>query len=94
MLRAPRIGQDFKLYIAAQDHVIGAVLTQEDKGIEFTVAYLSRRLLDAEVRYAIIEKLCLSFYYACTKLWRYLLMSSCTVVCQHDVIKCSLQKHI
>jgi hypothetical protein len=32
MLKAPRIRKGFKLYVAAQDHVIGAVLTQEDEG--------------------------------------------------------------
>jgi hypothetical protein len=94
VLREPRNDVDFRLYIAAEDHVIGVVLTQEDEGKEFSVAYISRRLLDAETRYAFIEKLCLSLYYACGKLQRYLLTSSCTVVCQHDVIKCMLQKHI
>jgi hypothetical protein len=33
--------------VAAQEHVIGAVLEQEDGGKEFMVAYLSRRLVDA-----------------------------------------------
>jgi hypothetical protein len=41
VLRAPKIGKDFNLYIVAQEHVIGAVLTQQDEGKEFVVAYLS-----------------------------------------------------
>jgi hypothetical protein len=41
VLRAPKIGMDFNLYIVAQEHVIGVVLTQEDEGKEFVVAYLS-----------------------------------------------------
>jgi hypothetical protein len=82
------------LYIAAQEQTIGAVLTQEDKGKEFTVAYLSRRLVDAETRYKFIEKLCLSLYFACNKLRRYLLSSVCTIVCQHDVVKFILQKPV
>jgi hypothetical protein len=32
----------FKLYVAAQEHVIGVVLTQESEGKEFIVAYVSR----------------------------------------------------
>jgi hypothetical protein len=60
VLRAPRANHGFRLYVAAQEHVIGAVLTQEDNGKEFSVAYLSRRLVGAESRYAFVEKLCLS----------------------------------
>jgi hypothetical protein len=67
MLKPPRIGKGFKLYVAAEDHVIGAMLTQEDKGKEFRVAYLSRRLVDTETMYSIIEELCLALYYACMK---------------------------
>jgi hypothetical protein len=94
VLCAPQIGKDFKLYIAAQGHVIGYVLAQEDGGKEFVVAYLSMRLIDVETRYTVIEKLCLSLYYACTKLRHYLLTSSCTIICQHDVMKYVLQRPI
>ena len=54
--------------MAAEDKIIGAVLTQETEGNEYIIIYLSRRLVDAETRYTFIEKLCLSLYYACTKL--------------------------
>jgi hypothetical protein len=94
VLRVPKANQGFRLYVAVQEHVIGSVLTQEEDGKEFSAAYLSRRLMGAESRYAFIEKMCLSLYYACTKLRWYLLMSPCTVVCQHDVLKCMLQRHI
>ena len=80
--------------MAAEDKVIGAVLTQETEGKEYIVTYLSRRLIDAETMYTFIEKLCLSLYYACTKLRHYLLSSACIVVCQTDVIKHMLQKPI
>lgn len=71
MLKAPRSGLPFKLYVAAQEKVIGAVLVQEHEGKEHVVAYLSRRLVDAEVRYSFIKKLCLSLYFACTKCRHY-----------------------
>jgi hypothetical protein len=67
VLRAPKVGETFQLYIVAQPHVIGAVLTQEEKRKEFMVAYLSQCLVDAETQYTPIEKLCLALYYACTK---------------------------
>jgi hypothetical protein len=64
--RAPRRGVPFKLYIVAEEKIIRVVLTQEDKGKEYVIAYLGRRLLDPKTRYAYIEKLCLSLYYACS----------------------------
>jgi hypothetical protein len=93
VLKAPRIGKEFKLYVAAQDHMIGAMLTQGDEGKEFPVAYL-RRLVDAKTRYCFIKKICLALYYACMKYHHYLLTSSCIVTSQYDVIKYMLQKPI
>ena len=87
VLKAPRRGVPFKLYIAVEDKVIGAVLIQETEGKEYVVTYIGRRLIDAETRYTFIEKLCLSLYHTCTKLRYYLLSSTCIVVCQTDVIK-------
>jgi hypothetical protein len=58
------------------------------------VTYLSRRLVDDEIRYTFIEKLCLCLFYACTKCRCYLLSSHCTVSCQTDVIKYMLQNSI
>jgi hypothetical protein len=86
VLQAPRDNGGFKLYIATQEKVIGTVLTQDDNGQEFAVAYISRWLIDAETRYTFMEKLCLSLYYTCTKFCHYLLAGSCIVVSQHDVI--------
>jgi hypothetical protein len=80
--------------VAAEDKVIGVVLTQETEGKEYIITYLSQRLIDAETRYTFIEKLCLSLYYPCAKLRHYLLSSTCIVVCQTDVIKYMLQKLI
>ena len=94
VLKAPKRGTPFRLYIAAEDKVIGAVLTQETEGKEFIITFVGRWLIDAEMRYAFIVKLCLSLYYVCTKLRHYLLSSTCIVVCQTDVIKHMLQKPI
>jgi hypothetical protein len=75
----------------AEDTVIGAVLTQVMEGKEHIITYLSRRLIDVEIRYSFIEKPCLSLFYACSKLRHYLLSSTCVVGCQADVIKYMLQ---
>jgi hypothetical protein len=70
------------------------MLSQEKANKEVVVAYLSRRLLDAQTRYTCIEKLCLSLYYACSKFSHYLLASPCTVVCRHDIMRHMMQRPI
>ena len=74
--------------------MIGAALTQEAEGQEYIITYLSRRLLDAESRYSFVERLCLSLYFACTKLRHYLLSSECKVFGQTDVLKHMIQRPI
>jgi hypothetical protein len=68
VMKAPMAGIPFRLYIAAKDVVIGAILTQVTEGKEHFNTYLSRRLIETETRYSFIEKLCLSLFYACSKL--------------------------
>jgi hypothetical protein len=87
VLRAPKSGEPFWLYIAAQEDIIGAILTQTIEAKEHIITCVSRRLLDGETRYSFIKKLCFSLYYACAKLRHYLLASTCIVACQTDVIK-------
>jgi hypothetical protein len=94
VLKAPQSRVPFRLYVAAENDVIGTILTQEVKGKENIITYVTRRLLDAEMRYQFIEKLCFSLYYACTKLRHYLLSSTCIVACQTDVIKYMLHMPI
>jgi hypothetical protein len=93
VLRAPKAGNPFKMFIAVQEQVIVVVLLKED-GKEFLVAYVNRHLLDAETLYVFVKKLCLSLFYACSKFRHYILFSSCIVACQYDVIKHILLKPI
>lgn len=94
VMKAPRHWEPFRLYIAAEEGVIGVVLSQNAEGKEHVVTYLSRCLLDADTRYTFIEKLCLCLYYACRKLRHYLVPSACIVACQSDVIKYMLHRPI
>jgi hypothetical protein len=94
VLKVPQNGIPFWLFIAAENDVIGAVLTQETEGKEHIITYVSWRLLDAETRYQFIEKLYFLFYYACTKLRHYLFSSTCIVTCQTDVMKHMLHRPI
>jgi hypothetical protein len=94
VMKAHMAGIPFQLYITAEDVVIGVVLTQIMEGKEHIITYFSRHLIEAETRYSFIEKLCLSLFYACSKLRHYLLSSTCIVACQADVIRCMLQQPI
>jgi hypothetical protein len=87
VLRAPKVGNPFNMYIAAQEWVIKAVLLQEEDGKEFSVAYVTRDLLDAETGYVFMEIFFLSLFYACCMFRQYILSSSCIVACQYHVIK-------
>ena len=64
VLKAPKRDTSFRLYVAAEDKIIGAVLTQETEGKEYIITYVGRRLIDTEMTYTFIEKLCLSLFYA------------------------------
>jgi hypothetical protein len=86
-MKAPMFEISFQLYIVAGDAVIGVVLTQVMEGKEHIITYLSRCLIDAEMRYSFIKKLCLSLLYACSELWHYLLASTRVVAFQAGVIK-------
>jgi hypothetical protein len=46
------------------DSVIAVVLMQVTDYLEHIITYLSHCLIDAEIRYSFIEKLCLSLFYA------------------------------
>ena len=72
----PKRGVPFQLYVAIEDKDIGIVLTQETKSKEHIITYISRRIIDVETRYVFIEKLCLSLYYACTKLRNFILSTT------------------
>jgi hypothetical protein len=93
-MKAPMAGILFQLYIVVEDAIIGAVLTQVTEGKEHIITYFNWRLVDVETRYSFIKKLCLSLFYACSKLRYYLLSSTCVVACQADAIRHILQQPI
>jgi hypothetical protein len=86
-MKAPMAGILFRFYITVEDDIIRVVLMQITEDKEHIITYLSRRLIDSEMRYSFIKKLCLSLFYTCSKLQHYLLSSTCIVACQADVIK-------
>jgi hypothetical protein len=80
--------------LSTYDTVIGSALIQEFEGKERVIYYLSRRLVDAEIRYSAIEKLCLCLYFSYVKLRYYLLSAECTVISKDDMVKYMLSMSI
>jgi hypothetical protein len=77
----------FYIYLSVGDTSIASVVTQVHDGKERDVFYLNRRMLDAEIRYPDIEKLCLCLFFTCIKLHHILLSVETIVICKSDVIK-------
>nr|XP_023905133.1 uncharacterized protein LOC112016905 [Quercus suber] len=70
MLTAPEPGEDLFMYLAVSEHTVSAVLLR-DRGIQQPVYYISKTLVDAEIRYLPLEKLVLALIHATRKLPHY-----------------------
>ena len=55
VLKAPNFFLSFKLACDASDQAAGSVLLQEDQGVDFPVAYFSKKFAPAQTRYATVE---------------------------------------
>lgn len=48
------------MYLAVSDHIIRSVLVKQHEGIQRTMYYLSKTLVDVETRYLLLEKIALA----------------------------------
>jgi hypothetical protein len=87
VLVPPLQDRPFYIYLSVGDTSIASVVVQVYDSKEMVVFYLSRRMLDMEIRYHEIEKLCLYLFFTCTKLRHILLSAEIIVICMLDVIK-------
>ena len=83
ILALPQIDKEFVIRTDASDFGIGGVLMQENNGNLQPCAYVSRKLLDREKKYAIIEKECLAMIFAVSKFQKYLLLRQFTIETDH-----------
>ena len=67
----PITGEVLYLYLATPEHAISAVLVREEEKVQRPVYYVSKRLLGAESRYPLMEKLALSLIHSSRKLRPY-----------------------
>ena len=72
LLQLPVPTKQFILRCDASDKGIAGILLQESEGVLHPVAYASRKLLEREQNYSVIEKECLSIIWAINKFDLYL----------------------
>ena len=72
ILKLPEFDKSFILRTDASDIGLGAVLLQDSEGEKLPVAYASKKLLDRERNYSVIEKECLGVIWGVSKFHRYL----------------------
>lgn len=88
VLMPPILGKPLILYIVVEDELIGCLFAQDpNDGTKRSMYYLSSILNDVETRYTPTKKLCLSLFYACTKLECYLLPKEILVLSEIDILK-------
>ena len=72
VLQPLKLGKSLILYLAIEKDVIGAMLDQEgEERAEHAVYYLSKKLLQYEANYNLVEKTCLAVIWATKKLRHY-----------------------
>ena len=87
ILALPDLSQNFILRTDASDVGIGASLLQEHNGTLHPVIYVSRKLLQREQNYSIIERELLAIIWAVHKLSRYLLGQQFIIQTDHKALK-------
>ncbi|KAL6323718.1 hypothetical protein AAG906_002186 [Vitis piasezkii] len=72
VLVPPTLGRPLLLYLSVSDMALGCMLAQlDDSGKERAIYYLSKRMLEYECRYIMIERLCLALVWATRRLRHY-----------------------
>ena len=81
------LGKPLLLYIANTEQSLGALLAQEQEGVDKLVYYISRLMKGPELRYSIAEEVCLSLAFAMTKFNHYFLGHRVQLVTKSNPVK-------
>ena len=71
LLSKPVAGEKLFLYLAVSESAISSILFREDNKVQHPVYYMSKRLLDAELRCPDMEKLAYALVISSRKLQLY-----------------------
>ncbi|XP_077252401.1 uncharacterized protein LOC143891751 [Tasmannia lanceolata] len=87
-------GQPMLLYLSVTDTAMGCMLAQQDPESkrERAIYYVSKKMLEYEQKYTILEKTCLALVWATQKLRHYLLSSRVLLLSRMDPLKYLFEK--
>ena len=81
VLVPPTPGRPLLLYLSVSDIALGCMLAQlDDSGKERAIYYLSKRMMEYECKYLMIERLCLALVWATRRLRHYVIEYSILLV--------------
>ncbi|XP_077249434.1 uncharacterized protein LOC143888974 [Tasmannia lanceolata] len=87
-------GQPMLLYLSVTDTAMGCMLAQQDPESkrERAIYYVSKKMLEYEQKYTILEKTCLALVWATQKLRHYLLSNRVLLLSRMDPLKYLFEK--
>ena len=71
LLSKPVAGELLFLYLAVSEYVVSEALIKEEEKVQWSLYYISKRLINAETRYPEMEKLAVALVIASQKLRPY-----------------------
>ncbi|WKA00254.1 hypothetical protein VitviT2T_018633 [Vitis vinifera] len=88
VLAPPTPGRPLLLYLSVSDVALGCMLAQLDNlGKDRAIYYLSKRMLDYETRYVMIERYCLALVWATRRLRHYMTEYSVHLISRLDHLR-------
>ncbi|RVW61408.1 Retrovirus-related Pol polyprotein from transposon 17.6 [Vitis vinifera] len=88
VLVPPTPGRPLLLYLSVSDMALGCMLAQiDDLGKERAIYYLSKRMLEYEMKYVMIERLCLALVWATRRLRHYMTEYSVHLISRPDPLR-------
>ena len=91
----PIPGHPLLLYFSVSDMALGCMLAQlDDSGKERAIYYLSKRMLEYECRYIMIESLCSALVWATRRLRHYVTKYSILLVSRLDPLRYLFDRHV
>ena len=88
VLVPPTPGHPLLLYLSVSDVALGCMLAQlDDSGKDQAIYYLSKRMLDYETRYVMIEHFCLALIWATWRLKHYMIKYSVHLISHLDPLR-------
>ena len=88
VLVPPTLGRPLLLYLSVSDIALGCMLAQlDDSGNERAIYYLSKRMLEYECKYIMIERLCVALVWATRRLRHYVTEYSILLVSLLDPLR-------